>query len=874
MLSRFLSLSFSTTLLRCAAFLCCFALAAAGRSQTPAVVHYDLQHGLPGNTVYDISQDKDGYLWIATDRGVSRYNGYEFENFGMEHGLSHSTVLKVQTDSRGRTWFLTMNGKPSYFYNNQFYNPDNSALLSGAHLPSFCKHLVEDKDGTIWIQSHRNGYLRIHGTEEDGHTELMPEELLIHLYKNSLGDVNLILSEELFSGTSAAQTGGIPLPLTLSRTWRFADVPGTNTSWFGNIVEGGLFSINHHTAQIDTIFPAFAGRVNCISTTSDGTTWIGSETGIVDPIGGTRYLAGAEITCMFEDAGHNYWFGTRQQGMYFMHASRVLQYLENTGTAMDKVSRIGKDEQGRVWCWGGNFLECINSNEAGLDKRFTEDLLMNVQFDGSNRWLCFQNKLLNDHTSERYPTNAVVMDFNDSICYSGSTSHFATCSRSDMAKPDIKEHQFRFLSRISSLLADHQNGCYIGTPNGLLYFNGSAVVSLVDSFPGLSGTISDMIQTPTGLWVASRGNGLHLITETGEHRWLTAANGLGSNLCNALDLDSRGNLWVATDKGVTKVPAGFRLNDSIPLVNYDALYGLPGPAIRDLCVNHDTIWIATRTGVSCFTEEQIKHPHKLSISLTALSVNGIEQALRPDSVYEFSHLQNTVDLNYLAISHESHGKLRYFYRLEGLSDAWHPSDHLKVSFQRLPPGNYTFRVRPATIDPSVEARFSFVITPPVWKRSWFWMLVALALVLLSYFVFRMRILSYNKEVARDLLQLLLIRVRKQPMLHVKTVKGAYLKLPIGSVLYVQAARDYVELFTETESHLIRSTMKGFGQQLKSQSDIVRVHRSYFVNLARVNAYFRSQHRNQSYITIGSIEISVGESYKAVVTERLAKSGIS
>ena len=135
-------------------------------------------------------------------------------------------------------------------------------------------------------------------------------------------------------------------------------------------------------------------------------------------------------------------------------------------------------------------------------------------------------------------------------------------------------------------------------------------------------------------------------------------------------------------------------------------------------------------------------------------------------------------------------------------------------------------------------------------------------------------LSYNKDVARDLLQLLLTRVRKQPTLHIKTVKGVYLKLPIRSVLYIKAARDYIEVFTETESHLVRSTMKSFGDQLKSQTDIVRVHRSYFANLTQVNAYARSQHRNQSYITIGEVQISVGESYKAVVTDRLAKSGIS
>ncbi|MDB9883315.1 hypothetical protein OAD66_09315, partial [Bacteroidia bacterium] len=58
------------------------------------VKHFTIEDGLPSNEVYFVHQDKSGYLWFCTDRGVSRYNGYEFTNFTTADGLTNNTVFK------------------------------------------------------------------------------------------------------------------------------------------------------------------------------------------------------------------------------------------------------------------------------------------------------------------------------------------------------------------------------------------------------------------------------------------------------------------------------------------------------------------------------------------------------------------------------------------------------------------------------------------------------------------------------------------------------------------------------------------------------------------------------------------------------------
>ena len=97
------------------------------------VVAEELQHlqistrdGLTSNTVYAILQDNNGDIWFATEFGVSRFNGFVFENFNLEQGLSDNDVFKLFQDSKGRIWFFLSSGKVNYFDKGKIHNPENT----------------------------------------------------------------------------------------------------------------------------------------------------------------------------------------------------------------------------------------------------------------------------------------------------------------------------------------------------------------------------------------------------------------------------------------------------------------------------------------------------------------------------------------------------------------------------------------------------------------------------------------------------------------------------------------------------------------------------------------------------------------------------
>ena len=80
--------------------------------------NFTINDGLPSNHIYDITTDKQGFLWITTDNGVSRFDGKQFQNFNTKNGLPSNDVIKVATDKGGQLWILCHRETPAYFDNS------------------------------------------------------------------------------------------------------------------------------------------------------------------------------------------------------------------------------------------------------------------------------------------------------------------------------------------------------------------------------------------------------------------------------------------------------------------------------------------------------------------------------------------------------------------------------------------------------------------------------------------------------------------------------------------------------------------------------------------------------------------------------------
>lgn len=143
----------------------------AQNTPQPYFQNYSTEEGLPSPEIHCIFQDSKGYIWIGTDNGVARFDGYEFKNYAAKDGLTKNVVFGIQEDSKGRIWLSTMSGE-TFIFENETIKPYqyNEAITKyrGKYFIAKLKHI--DKEDNAYFQLEKYGILII---SKDGKQELI-----------------------------------------------------------------------------------------------------------------------------------------------------------------------------------------------------------------------------------------------------------------------------------------------------------------------------------------------------------------------------------------------------------------------------------------------------------------------------------------------------------------------------------------------------------------------------------------------------------------------------------------------------------------------------------------------------------------------------
>ena len=120
-------------------------IALHSHSQDYSFIRYDTRDGLAGSVVYDAIQDKEGFMWFATENGLSRFDGKNFKTFTTRDGLPDNEILKLFLDSKGRLWIMPFRPSVCYYYKGKIYNKTNDSLLSKISMFGYAHDMAEDK---------------------------------------------------------------------------------------------------------------------------------------------------------------------------------------------------------------------------------------------------------------------------------------------------------------------------------------------------------------------------------------------------------------------------------------------------------------------------------------------------------------------------------------------------------------------------------------------------------------------------------------------------------------------------------------------------------------------------------------------------------
>lgn len=134
-------------------FICLLCAGNSANAQNIAAFNLNKHNGLPSNHVYGMITDRNGYLWISTDKGVVKYNGYECRTFNTSDGLATDDIWNLIEDLRGRIWLGCIAGEMGYIYNDNYYKA-NLKNINGTIFPSSLRRC---DSGIIFCSPHLNG---------------------------------------------------------------------------------------------------------------------------------------------------------------------------------------------------------------------------------------------------------------------------------------------------------------------------------------------------------------------------------------------------------------------------------------------------------------------------------------------------------------------------------------------------------------------------------------------------------------------------------------------------------------------------------------------------------------------------------------------
>jgi len=840
-----------------------------GYSQQPQPVfrHYNVDDGLPSSEVYYTIQDSKGYMWFATDRGVSRFNGYEFENFSTGDGLCDNTVFLIFEDHQSRVWFATYSGCLSYFYQDSIHDfqfkqelseyLSPSPIIFSFHVDTMGSvHLGLYGDGRITIDT--TGYIK--GNNQTGHnqdyvlTEIESRPFcylrkresthpMVCFIHDSI-ETSFPISEKLLFEHSGHITG-------------LVRADGSSLVSIGSI----LFE---RKANGHGVHELHENPIISITEDSQEFLWIGYHQGGATQISAdgesTQFLKDKSVTAIYEDVEHGFWFTTLEAGIYYTSSVAFLSYLPEVASQIQSINCITGDGKNKIFagCSNGLVVEIdsveqltyhynsqINTDSTSTVMRLfyneQEDRLRVVSVNGN--WWIQGTKI--GQFDKRYNARVHLLKRNGDLL-GGSYSGIQQLNEPGRGTAIISH-------RVQAMEEDINGNIWVGCADGLYKLREWKLHYMGSEHPLYKNRIDDIVEVSPGeIWMATMGAGIVVHTKDTIFN-ITTSDGLSSNMLNSI-FSFEGTIWVASNKGLNKLePIG---QHQYSITNYSLMNGLSSNEINQVYVQSGIVWLATNRGIDRFDPAKlVKNPAYPEVHITGLKVNFKEVVLAND--YSLAYDQNYLQIHYSGLSFTNAGRVVYKYKMEGLDTNWIYTTDRNVQYTTIPPGDYKFLVSASNRDgtwSTEPANLSIQIWPPFWQMMWFKAL-SWALVLLGiYTFFRIRILTYNQDVVQALLRLLLSKIRTKKYLVVR-IESGLVRINSNKILWLKASDNYVEVHTKKKTFLVRSTLKSLAEQIPDTEQFLHVHRSYVIRIDKVqNAMVNS-------VRINGVDIPIGYSHR-------------
>jgi ligand-binding sensor domain-containing protein len=728
-------------------------------AQNPTLYNYTTTDGLPSSECYDIIQDSQGYVWISTDRGVCRFDGYEFTNYTTREGLVDNTVLNLYEDVSGKIWFLSISGNLCYFKN-------------GVITPYRYNHVLTSKRKFIirsfYSDAHENITM---GTLGRGIIEI-----------DSVGSLNEYAANIGVQTVFIQSRNGHYMYGLLGGAGRFEDVDslrlevdyfdlqvsctverlGTSTNLSGVVRRNGTivahfpgyyFSGKHGDWKL---IPE-KNRIIRVYEDPDSCLWVSDVSGGVKRYPPNRdnfsdefdlFLENESVTSVLCDAEGGTWISTLSSGIYYspslhFRTFRLPEKYGVTDLACQPGSRVvlAACTNGIVKSYSaqGEGKTYNFNSKAGDSTNYIYSLLIyrdTVFVSGGYETCVYAGGKKKVIKNEGYIRNALL--HNGGVI--GCSNHKLLAYRMSGTGSVL----IRWLPvRTENMYVDRAGKIWIGDYTGLYHMEDTTLIKSYPDDPLFSTRVSAIGETASGIMAVSTiGAGLILVKDSLVFT-IDRRDGLLSDVINCQLI--RGNeIWLGTNRGISLVtipPDGH-----VTIENFTEQKGLPGIEINNILACENNIWASTKKLVFYFDPEAVRKNNKApEIYLREIVAAGEKVAA---GSRQFAFNQFPVRINFTGLAFKERGDVHYRYRLKGLHQLWRYTSARFVEYSSLPAGDFVFEVAARNEDGVWSDRpaiYSFAVIPPFWRTTAFMVICAISGLVLVSAIFYLRIKRIRKK---------------------------------------------------------------------------------------------------------------------------------
>lgn len=745
--------------------------------------NYTSDDGLPSNECHRILQDKKGYIWIATDRGLCRYDGYTFKRYGRSHGLTDVAVMNMQLDIYDNIWMTTVS-KNVFKYNA---NTDSIVPYKYNHLlekyTKYSNSLID-----FYVDHDLNLYLNYWGfpmikIDLSGTLVMDPADALNNYLKAREIENRILLNfvsiDSLFVPKSFSKLNKngskiISVDYFQIENEKITDIRYNNNSLLNGFAFGykekevillSFFGANYllknnkvikyNFETIRSVVSTPLGYIGLNATRQEASLYSDLEN-IVDNKSISKIIEGIDPAHVILDRDGDVWIATLNHGIFKINLHNV-KLIESTKSK--KITSLVHDNENNLI-----FIEDKKSiKRIDLSQNKIENLVQNqpelnmLLYDSIEKRIIIatEKSYILDNIA-RYDLKHTYQNFKElstSVKYINQDDlfHLIAMHTSNIIiyknrasiyqAPPVYIHPKRV--RLNAAISYIDSSLILGTNDGLYTFNDNQFDKFEVCTNLLNIRINDIKKYAGIYYLATMGNGLVIWDGLDHFYQINARDGLVSDNLERLYIDEKGNIYTCTYNGLSILK--LKSDKSYQIENYSTSNGLPSNEVNEITCIGNQIYVATSKGIAVISGlRPVAKSHKPLIVKTTINEDAL--ALQSKSL---SYKENNINIEFHTVDYNLEGNILYRYKIN--NQEWQTTSSTLLGLVDLVPGKYHIDIQSMNTDSkwSESTPISFIIRKPFWQ-TWYFRSAVLGVFL--FLIFRIYKLYIHRLKEKSIIQ--------------------------------------------------------------------------------------------------------------------------